>query len=76
MIRWPRNAAGVSGTDVRARYAGAATVTRRTAPTRVADSDESGSSPIRTATSIPSSIRSTTRSTNSAFARTAGKASR
>ncbi len=76
MQAWSRSAAGAPGVPRRARYAGAAHSTRRTWPSRVVIKVELGSAPIRTATSMPSSTRLTTRSSSSSLARTSGYASR
>ena len=56
----PRSS-GVRGTPKRSRYAGLAQVTRSSAPSRRATSDESGSAPSRTLQSIASPMRSPAR---------------
>ncbi len=61
---WLANASGFFGTPARFKYAGLAQMTERTWPTRRARSAESGSDPILTPRSMPSSASETTRSSS------------
>ena len=62
MHAWLASASGSFGTPARFKYAGLAQMIERTWPTRRTRSAESGSAPIRTPRSMPSSASETTRS--------------